>query len=216
MMKRILILFAVCVFFSCKEDNKRQNKSTIENNRFIDNFFLDNRSEKVYELGTKFKYSFKFTPANSKRRHSINYKDLKDVDFISVRVVNYNNKDNVKLALKYSYPPNGISASSLLIENDSIVWIHPPRRHFLKILELNPFPYIKKKEIGYQWNDSLFIGSQYADKRWAVWQKNLINKSKYEIVKDTFIDTSFGVLKCKKVYASSQNKIGKTTLTSFL
>ena len=210
-----MILFGICLFFSCKEEKKKYDKSTIQDNNSIDNFFLNSVSEKIYGLGTKFKYEFKFIPSKLKRKNAINSDDLKEIDFINVRVVNHGNKLNLKPALEYTYPPNGISVSSLLIENDSIVWIHPPRRHFLKILELNPFPYIKKKEIGYQWNDSLVIGSQYADKRWAIWEKNLVNKSKYEILADTIIDTNFGILKCKKVYATSQNKIGQTSLISY-
>jgi len=38
------------------------------------------------------------------------------------------------------------------IENEGNVWIHPPRDNYFKIIELNPFPYIKAPyNIGAKW-----------------------------------------------------------------
>ena len=59
MIKRILILFAVCLFFSCKKEKKKYDNSTIEYDKSIEDFFINDLSEKIYELGTTFKYSFK-------------------------------------------------------------------------------------------------------------------------------------------------------------
>lgn len=209
------------VFISCKEEKKVLVKPIKKNLDLTEldekPYFLDNITDDIYELGATFKYSFKYMPPIIEQKHIKNNTNLKEIDFINVRVVNLNNGNNfnIKPALEYCYPPKGICASSLVIENDSMVWIHPPRRHFFKILEINPFPCIRMNKINNQWNDSLVIGSQYTDERWAIWDRNLINRSTYKIQKDTLLNTSFGLLKCKVIHAVSQNKIGRSSLVSY-
>ncbi len=71
--------------------------------------------------------------------------------------------DYNQTAISYEYfINNGISYTKEVtgaIENKMNVWIHPPRSNFFKILELNPFPYIKTPyKIGTKWNWKLQIG----------------------------------------------------------
>lgn len=218
-MKRALVIIGFYVFISCKEEKKVLTKPIKKNLDVTEldekPYFLENITDDIYELGATFKYSFQFTPSKIGVKNAISNADVKKIDFINVKVVNHGNTFNIKPALEYSYPPKGICASSLVIENDSMVWIHPPRRHFFKILEINPFPCIRKNTVNNQWNDSLIIGSQYADERWAIWNRNLINRSTYKIQKDTLLNTSFGLLKCKVIHAVSQNKIGRSSLVSY-
>ena len=115
------------VFISCKEEKKALIKPIKKNLDLTEldekPCFLDNITDDIYELGATFKYSFKYIPPIIEQKHTINNTNLKEIDFINVRVVNLNNgnKFNIKPALEYCYPPKGICASSLVIENDSMV-----------------------------------------------------------------------------------------------
>ena len=63
------------------------------------------------------------------------------------------------------------------------IWLHPPREGLFKILEINPFPYIKYPlEIGNSWEwDFLEPGSNWGDERWLTWNGTLDILCEYEI-----------------------------------
>lgn len=76
----------------------------------------------------------------------------------------------------------GMEATGL-IENDSTIWLHPPREKYFKILELNPFPEIQfDKE---NWQTTLKVGEQWGNERWKTWQGNIVISSDYSYNRDT-------------------------------
>ena len=102
------------------------------------------------------------------------------------------------------------------IDNEMNVWIHPPRSNFFRILELNPFPYIKAPyKIGTKWNWRLKIGDHWSDKRWLEWKGGIENIYEYEIKEKKVISTKLGDLECYLVYANAESRIGKTELISY-
>ncbi len=102
------------------------------------------------------------------------------------------------------------------IENEKNVWIHPPRNGFFKILELNPFPYIKAPyEIGTKWNWKLNIGDHWSDRRWLNWSGGIENNYEYEIVTKKKISTKLGKLECYVIHAKAKSRIGETRLISY-
>ena len=102
------------------------------------------------------------------------------------------------------------------IENALNVWIHPPRSNFFKILELNPFPYIKSPyEIGNKWNWNLGIGDFWSDERWLKWEGSIENNIEYEIVDRKNISTKMGDLECYIINATAKSRIGETGLISY-
>jgi hypothetical protein len=102
------------------------------------------------------------------------------------------------------------------IENEMNVWIHPPRNNFFKILELNPFPYIKAPyKIGTKWNWKLQIGDHWSDKRWLEWKGVIENNYEYEIIGLENILTKLGNLECYIVKAKANSRLGETELISY-
>lgn len=102
------------------------------------------------------------------------------------------------------------------IENEMNVWIHPPRNDFFKILEINPFPYIKAPyQAGTKWKWSLEIGDHWSDKRWLSWKGDIENQYAYEIKDKKKIITKFGNLECYVIHAQADSRIGKTGLISY-
>lgn len=102
------------------------------------------------------------------------------------------------------------------IENEINTWIHPPRSKFFKILELNPFPYIKSPyQIGNKWNWKLKIGDHWSDKRWLEWKGEIENDYEYEIIEKKNILTNLGNLECYVINAKAKSRIGKTELISY-
>lgn len=100
-----------------------------------------------------------------------------------------------------------------LIENDSILWSHPPREEEFAILELSPFPFIKfPLKLGRHWNDQLEVGPGYGDPKWGV--KSIIQQvsSSYQVVGKRTIDTHLGQIECWVIQATALCQQGNSTL----
>jgi hypothetical protein len=104
-----------------------------------------------------------------------------------------------------------------LIENEKNIWLHPPRVYLFRIMELNPFPYIKfplKK--GKSWKWKLYVGSGYGDSRWKTWEGLMTIHYKYKVLDTNYlIESSMGTLSCYKIYAKTWCKCGHSTLVSY-
>ena len=133
----------------------------------------------IYKLGSEWTFAYQFIPApNKMSEYSINANDLnkvKNVVITVVRTPKYMKKvletDSLpNFSFEYKYPPQVLSFQSVIIENEERVWIHPPRELFFKILQINPYPYIKKPlKKGLKWTWTLKIGDHWGDKRWKEW-----------------------------------------------
>jgi hypothetical protein len=129
-------------------------------------------------------------------------------------------KDYNQTVIKYDFIKNDYSLwtneMTGLIENKKNIWIHPPRTDLFKILELNPFPYIKQPfVIGNNWEWELEFGSHWSDKRWLMWEGKRINKIKYEITRNLTIQTEVGSIDCLEIIANAKSELGSTSLTAY-
>ena len=105
-----------------------------------------------------------------------------------------------------------------IIENEHNIWMHPPRNDLFRILEINPFPYVKnpyKPKIGEKWNWNMKIGDFWGDKRWLEWEGSIENKYTYKITGRKKLKTKLGKLDCYVVESEAVSRIGKTYLTSY-
>lgn len=103
-----------------------------------------------------------------------------------------------------------------IIENSKNVWMHPPRTDFFKILEINPFPYIKAPfKIGNEWTWKLKFGDHWKDKRWLLWQGENENIYSYKITNKVKLKTKLGILDCFIVVGEAKSSLGKTNLKSY-
>lgn len=179
----------------------------------------------IYKLGSEWTFAYQFIPSPNKKDNesSITTADLKEIENVVITVVKTSSSIKEKLtrssqdnSFRYKYPLQLYSSESTIIENEEEVWAHPPRDDFFKILEINPFPHIKKPlKTGLQWTWKLEIGEQWKDKRWKEWKGNITNVMTYEIVRETFLSTKMGTLKCYIVKASAKSELGVTYLTSY-
>lgn len=218
------LLFILFILFSCNNksnyiNNESTSKEQIVNDKY-QKFVNVKRKNTIYNIGCELTYSFKYQLPVSIGEHNfkdtISSSDLKEVSNILIKVVNSDINDSENVSFQYNYPPQSINAHSSIIENENEVWIHPPRLYFFKILEINPFPYIKKPLlIGKKWNWKLKIGEQYGDKRWKVWKKEITNYCNYEIIRDTLLTSDLGKLNCYVITSSAKSEIGTTYLTSY-
>ncbi len=102
-----------------------------------------------------------------------------------------------------------------VIENQKNLWMHPPRTAFFKILEINPFPYIKEPiEVGNRWSWKLAFGDHWADKRWLSWKGSNENTYTYEITEKVTLQTTLGDLNCYVVEGKATSQLGTTKLKS--
>jgi hypothetical protein len=103
-----------------------------------------------------------------------------------------------------------------LIENEKNLWMHPPRTDFFKILEINPFPYIKAPyAVGNKWHWQLEFGEHWSDKRWLTWVGKNENKYDYEITNKLLLETKIGKIECYEVTGVANSKLGTTKLVAY-
>lgn len=103
-----------------------------------------------------------------------------------------------------------------LIENAKNVWLHPHRRKYFRILELNPFPYIVlPAKVGLTWTWSLEIGDGWGDYRWKSWDGSITNHYSYRVEAQEEVETKIGNLDCLKIVSEAKSRIGETYLTAY-
>jgi hypothetical protein len=235
-----LILVAGCTF-SEKNPQARYELSSMSSGIMVEKFDSLNTDEnkynynnEVFKIGTKFTYNFEhYTPQNELKFFKVNndnksweFVDTNDPDASVVKNViigtlggnpmaqfdpNYN-----QTAISYRFEEDAPFSISGVIENEANIWMHPPRDHYFKILELNPFPYIKAPyEVGTKWTWNLLIGSQWGDERWKTWEGNIENDYQYEITNKKMLATNFGNLECLVVASTAKSSLGETALTAY-
>ncbi len=193
-----------------------------------------NKNNTIFKVGTSFKYDFEhLTPAGEVTYFKINedqkgwiFVDAEATDSLVVKsvvidVINGNPMaqflpDYNQTVIAYMLVEGIPFSMSGVIENEASVWMHPPREHYFKILELNPFPYIKAPyEVGTTWTWDLAIGSSWADERWKTWEGVIENKYQYEITDQVTLETDMGDLDCFVIESSAESRIGETALTAY-
>lgn len=118
----------------------------------------------------------------------------------------------------YSYPAemSDFKEQTGIVENEQNVWMTPPRFRMFRMLELNPYPFIKAPfEVGNKWTWKKMIQPRWADVQWVTWDGVLENNYAYEIVAEKRLDTAFGELTCYEVNAIATNALGKSYLRSY-
>ncbi|MCD9854894.1 hypothetical protein LUD75_09270 [Epilithonimonas sp. JDS] len=205
-----------------------------------------NNNNSIYSLGKKFTYSYYYQNAGGEKflikkgqnimqpqGHTIpdwefvpfERQDNETINHIILQTFSGNPfqkeiPEYNQTAIGYDHKMNNGQSFTMemtgAIENEMNVWIHPPRSNFFKILELNPFPYIKAPyKIGNQWNWKLKIGDHWAEKRWLEWKGEIENNYAYEIIDKKNITTKLGNLECYVIDAKAKSRIGETELTSY-
>lgn len=122
-----------------------------------------------------------------------------------------------QINIGFSYDGHsGPADHSGVIENDTMLWSHPPRGGSYSILQLSPYPYIKLPVTkGEQWTWELTVGSQWGNPRWGTWQGNILVQSHYHVVGQQTIQTPGGRLPCWVVRAHAHSPAGQSSLDLF-
>lgn len=121
--------------------------------------------------------------------------------------------DSIQKGIGWGTRTAGTKGGTGVIENAERVWIHPPRFDDYAILELSPFPEVKKPfVIGQEWGWELEVGEQWANPAWAAWKGGMLVKTHYQATKTQVVTTALGKLECQEVIAFSQCAQGKSTL----
>jgi len=209
--------------------NIDENRYTANNRIYKENISFTFSFEHITKDGEKLffkndttkeesKYQWKFVKPNSED------KDIIEKVKISVKyglepMIQYVSEYNQSI-LQYDYPTinNALPFNSIsgAIENENNVWIHPPRDKYFRILELNPFPFIKAPyKVGTSWEWKLGIGSSWGDERWKTWEGKIENQYTYEITGKKIVETNFGKIECFIITSNASSDIGKTKLTAY-
>lgn len=209
--------------------NVDQNRFTKNNIVFREGTVFRYKFEHITQTNQKFlfnednsiedrKFAWKFVPMDSVNENtvtSIKITVMPGLEPMIQGIPDYN-----QTILKYEcHAEKGKAFSNSMsgvIENENNIWMHPPRDKYFRILELNPFPFIKAPyEIGNEWEWTLGIGSGWGDVRWKVWEGRIENKYKYKITDKKKIKTALGDIDCFVIESTAISSIGKTKLTSF-
>lgn len=178
--------------------------------------FLIDKGEEIKKEGYSI-FGWQFIEINKQNEQTLKYIELKPISGnpFEEQIPDYN-----QTGISYKYIMNNNLPLTMeitgAIENDVNTWIHPPRSNFFKILELNPFPYIKAPyEVGTKWNWKLEIGDHWSDKRWLEWKGRIENNYDYQITDKVTLLTKLGILECFKIMAKAKSRIGETELISY-
>ena len=187
------------------------------------------QENQIYRINKEFIYSYKYVDVNQK---AFRFKLLENGNWEFVDATSNGSNVIIDVALlvlpdgehfkKSSYCQTKIGFKLLenqcnhpttgLIENQKNIWLHPPRELLFKVLELNPFPYIKAPfQIGTEWKWELNIGPQWADKRWKIWTNEIHNNYRYKITATTLLKTKLGILKCFVIDGVAKSELGEDT-----
>lgn len=121
--------------------------------------------------------------------------------------------DSTQKVIGWENRTSGARGGTGVAEGAGGVWIHPPRFDAYAILELSPFPEVKKPFVaGQEWDWELEVGDHYANPAWAVWKGGMLVKSHYKATGTQVVTTAFGQLKCQEVTAVAHCAQGSSTL----
>ncbi|UZR97441.1 hypothetical protein [Chondrinema litorale] len=101
-------------------------------------------------------------------------------------------------------------------ENDSSLWIHPPRYGRYKKLEFFPFPMVKYPLVkGNNWVWDLNVGNHWSIPGFIEWEKgNELFSSHYAVENEANYSTSMGDLDCYEIVSKTSSKFKQTSLTA--
>lgn len=210
--------------------------SNLDQNRFTENNFIFNAGDTfMYEFkhittthealfftlneeADDWKFNWHFVPMDSIDEHTVQKVIITvkaGLEPMIQHIPDYN-----QTVIQYDYPTTSgkiwFNSVSGVVDNENNIWMHPPRDKYFRILELNPFPFIKAPyEIGNQWDWTLEIGSSWGDQRWKVWEGQIENRCDYSITEKKKITTKLGEIECFVIESTAKSRIGETMLISY-
>lgn len=203
------------------------DSTNVDENRY-------NHNNSVYKVGNRFTYRFEhITPTNEVKYFNV-AKDFKNWEFVDAANVDSNTVESIVIVVANGNPmaayipdysqtalvyKNGTGkgySMSGAVENEANLWMHPPRHNYFKILELNPFPYLKTPyEVGNKWTWNLKVGAHWADSRWKLWEGQIENNCTYEITDKRTVKTELGEVECLVIESTAISRIGETSLIAY-
>lgn len=245
-MKQIAVLIIgifMCIAYNLTSQNVDYEKTPtgIVVEVFDDNSSLTryNDDNTVYKSGKKFRieYSYinlegeeflfavspnkkwKFVPKNSITDSTITHLIMEVMPDLS-EFIKYDSSYNQTIIKYYYYNSENkmpFRSSTGVIENVYNIWMHPPRDHMFKILEINPFPYIKHEKSNLtKWKWSLTVGDYWSVEECKTWKGDVKLKYKYKILKDKeYINIGDAKHECTIVEAEQRSRLGKSYLKSY-
>lgn len=239
----ILSFVGILALSSCKTEKKDLKYTLVQDNdnitveqfdTSVDDENKYNYNNVILQPGHTFTYQFVHIDTNGVEKYYKTYKnnDEQEWEFVSAEDTKAIKQFRMKASsgnsmakmipdynqtnIQYYFGDSSFYSLTGGIENEANYWIHPPREAYFKILELNPFPYIKAPyEVGNQWTWSLAIGSSWGDPRWITWEGNIKNKYNYEITSKQILETALGPLECYEVIGLGNGSLGTTKLVSY-
>jgi len=206
-----------------KNRYNRDNQIYTVGRRFVFEYFCQDSSGTKYHMTRGAKradhaYDWYFEPIEKRHPNSVGKVTMSVRNGLTPfleTIPDYN-----QTVIQYDYDTNNdtfwTNEVTGAIENQENIWLHPPRSEFFQILELNPFPYIKKPyQVGTTWTWKLAFGSMWSDKRWLVWEGTRENIITYTITEKTTMKTKLGNLECLVISATAKSDIGNTSLRSY-
>jgi len=192
-----------------------------------------NNDNVIFKVGSSFKYKYEHRTKTDELKYFRNdtvgwlfvdadKENSATIKYVTISVASGNTMaamdlDYDQTCLNYKLDRGYGHSMSGVIENEANVWMHPPRSDYFKILQLNPYPYIKAPyELGAKWDWKLKIGAYYwMDIRWKTWEGNIENNYQYEITDKCILETVIGNIECFIIDATAKSRLGDTKLRAY-
>ena len=235
-MKHLILLLTAYLLMSCSSNDQISPYElvTYSGDIMVEKFDSTETNEnryninnRIYEVGSAFTYSYQYVDAEG-RPMNFRFTDDDwefrqpggdDENLVTLGVSSGLKPmtdwipDYNQTVIRYHYSNKETFEMTGLIENESNIWLHPPRDGLFGILQLSPYPTVKYPlTTGSRWQWQFDIGSGWGDERWATWDGVITNVTTYEITGNEMRETQWGQLEVFIVEAESVSEIGTSSL----
>jgi len=221
-MRILLIAFLVTTFISLYAQDYQsvhieKNKNPDSDNKIFTSGKGLIYQLSIYEFGEKKQLVFSDTSWHFEKISDEPYKNGVDkVIYLTASVKKSKRTNKKQTEVIIGYEPHGRTFQNTgIVENDQNIWLHPPRSRFFRLLELCPFPYVKRSSANFEWKDKLRVDQKWQDKRWATWEGQQVIDLTYKNKGFKNIETSFGEFRCLITESKGTSIIGEAFLTTY-
>lgn len=103
-----------------------------------------------------------------------------------------------------------------MVENEENIMLPPPNQELFKMLEMNPYPFVKfPLEMGKKYTWEQTVSDTWGNDLWKSWEGDLENKCTYRVDGHKYFETPLGEIKCYLIQGEVENRLGRSQLTAY-
>lgn len=129
---------------------------------------------------------------------------------LGYKTMNWGSLNNKEKGYEINDKVTDVSSTGIF-SDDTMLFIHPPRYDYYKVLQLAPYPYLKfPLTIGRKWQWDFEVGGRWSVDNKIKWNGIELFVNKYTVDSIMLLPTIYGHVKCYKISAIGDSKFGRS------